>query len=266
MSSPIQNYASILRILLFGSSGKGKSSAANTFINQFEEFGLEMKAEVREEEEIEQKTVKLNSYSMTDCIKIFDILGWNPNYYTVEKFDNIINGKVEENQDLRDKKLEIKKQANPLSNMDVVIFVINKDVLTDKYLEALKDYYEFAKKSKLLFFLLTKVDQFKTVEPLYNSPDKEDNVKKIKTAVVQSNEFKSICKFVRQIIPEANILPMINYAKDDYPSAIQKHFTDSVFDFIFKNVEKKETKKESTFDIFKNETDIIWKLHYDGSI
>jgi len=252
----IVTHQSPFNILVFGSSGYGKSSFVLSSITCFQsDVDKETGPKTREPGENEQKTTRYERFKISDNLYIWDCVGQETDVVNLSLFKQMLSGEIEDKTELKPGYKTIPSNSNYI--IHAVLFVIAANEVSPKSLRYLKEFYTFAKKTdKYVQFIVTKVDCLEEFSTKY--------------ADVVSIPYEKVCdnKFVGQVLPidlkkafevsEApSTMPMINYTHQTGKLDLIQRLSENIFTKIFKywriSMEKEQEKIKSGFNFFENE-------------
>eukprot|EP01124_Arcella_intermedia_P027899 TRINITY_DN5561_c0_g1_i1.p1 TRINITY_DN5561_c0_g1~~TRINITY_DN5561_c0_g1_i1.p1 ORF type:complete len:267 (-),score=33.92 TRINITY_DN5561_c0_g1_i1:12-812(-) len=198
-----------LNVLLFGSSGMGKSSFINLFFSALQEKSVANKAKARALNKTTTETVTYQQYKLTPSISLWDTWGWTSasKTYKGSEFENMLSGKIPSGQHMTS--LKPSHQMDYTSEIDVVVFVIDRSALSVKEdISEMKKFYDTTiEKGKKAIVAVTKIDlEDKNIHTITNP--------QVFCAHLQSlPKFKQIREFIWECWQNESIdvYPVVNY-------------------------------------------------------
>ncbi|CAN0419791.1 unnamed protein product [Lampetra planeri] len=239
-------------ILLLGRSGHGKSSFINT-------------CETALSDRIRSRAVTASStgssttqhflkYQLTSFqnqketpinVNVMDTIGWEPQTFTFEMFNKILNGQIEDKQSFSDK-TEI--TSEPRNKVHCVAYVADMDQFQNMELDDLDSFKRFGRYARQkeninTFVIITKVDaclpEGTSISDIYKVKNIETRMKEICSALECDEKF---------------VFPMINYRdcmnvdtnKNILALSLISALVDAASDFIYNNKKKAANEMKHT--------------------
>lgn len=242
-------------ILVFGSSGYGKSSFVLSSVTCFQsDIDKETGPRTRESGENEQKTTRYERFKILDNLYMWDCVGQETSVVNLSLFKQMLSGEIEDKTELKAGYKTI--PSNPNYVIHAVLFVISATEMSQKSLQYLKEFYLFAKKmDKYVQFIVTKVDQLEEFSKYDNIVD--ISYEKVCNNKVVGQTLPSELKKVFEVSEAPSTMPMINYTHQTGKLELIQKLSENIFTKIFKywktSTEKEQKKVEFGFNFFENE-------------